>query len=220
MTMRLDLRNPTHRAFVTTRYEQHVLRFMTRTVRPGWWIVDGGAFIGYFTLLLARLAGPSGRVVAFEPVPAIAARLEENLALNELWNVRVERLALWKRSDTVELKLHRTQTEATDVDAASSLKRPVGEELLEVQATSLDEYVRIRGIERLDFLKLDVEYAEIEVLEGAEYTLRALRPILVLEVNEEPTRSVAEWMLRDMGYDLKVLGRTVYGVHLAAMPRR
>jgi FkbM family methyltransferase len=57
-------------------------------------VLDIGANIGYLTVLMAHKVGPAGRVIAFEPVPSVYARLCENLELNDLHHVQAERLAV------------------------------------------------------------------------------------------------------------------------------
>ncbi|HWZ58637.1 MAG TPA: FkbM family methyltransferase, partial [Gemmatimonadaceae bacterium] len=83
------------------RAEQDVF---ARTVRPGDVVYDLGANVGFYTLLAARLAGPTGRVVAFEPVPRNLGYLRRHIALNQCENVTVVAAAVSDRSGTARFR--------------------------------------------------------------------------------------------------------------------
>src|SRR5271165_5084603 len=78
--------------------EPQVQQALVSYLRPGMTFYDLGANIGYFSLIAARLVGPTGRVVSFEADPEIAARLRENLARNNFSRARVEEKAVWSGS--------------------------------------------------------------------------------------------------------------------------
>src|SRR5437764_11855742 len=97
--LRLDLGDPLQRAMATQRrYESDVTWVYPYLLRLGDRVVDGGAHIGYLTLLASRCIGPSGEVHAFEPVPRTFAALGENVRLNRATNVRTNRGALAARA--------------------------------------------------------------------------------------------------------------------------
>ena len=105
-------------------YELDTARVLKRLLRPGDHFIDGGANIGYFTLLAARLVGPAGRVDAFEPLPENHARLLAHLDLNGLADrVRVHRLALSDRAG--EAVIHRLSG-PTNNHGSSTLFAPAG----------------------------------------------------------------------------------------------
>jgi FkbM family methyltransferase len=143
----------------------------SRCVQPGGVAFDVGANIGAFTAALARASGDGGAVHAFEPATATALRLERTIELNALANVVVNRAAVadeigsrelytygpglesWTGLAPREIQLEGRALEATATSA--------------VETTSLDAYCATRGLERIDFLKLDVEGAEGRALVGA-----------------------------------------------------
>ena len=101
--LRLDLGDPLQRAMAAQRrYESDVTWVYPYLLRPGDRVVDGGAHIGYLTLLASRCVGPSGEVHAFEPVPRTFAALGENVRLNRATNVRTNRVALAARAGEIE----------------------------------------------------------------------------------------------------------------------
>jgi FkbM family methyltransferase len=161
-------------------YEVAETRFCEQVVRPGATAFDVGAHIGLYTLLLARLVGPEGRVHAFEPEPRNHGRLLANLALNGADNVSARQAAVYARTSGVELNVFGAgfgawhslgRPRLPDPFAPGRTVEPV--ETIEVEAVALDDYCAEAGVERIDFLKVDVEGAERDVLEGARGLLAA-----------------------------------------------
>lgn len=135
-------------------------------VSSGQVVVDAGAHIGYYTLLLAGLVGPSGRVAAFEPEPQNFRVLQRNVAINGLGNVELYRAALSERVGWVRLYL--SESNSGDNRIFPSGRRP----FRMVRALTLDSWFERTG-RPVNFLKLDVQGAELLVLKGAEGLLRA-----------------------------------------------
>src|SRR5262245_9177564 len=142
-------------------------------VRPGMVVADIGANVGLYTYLLARCAGESGLVYAFEPEPALFASLEENCRTNGLANVRLHNVALGARDD--QLTLTRSRFNSGDNrlsprDASPATSR------LSVTVRPLDELL---GGRPLDFAKIDVQGWEMEVFKGMRGQLVGSRPLRI-----------------------------------------
>lgn len=183
-------------------YEPEVLRALGALVHTGETCADVGAHRGVITRQLARLVGPTGRVIAFEAHPDSARELERALAADDLGErVRVENLAVTDGSRTpVPLYAGRRRASAEwNIVGADLEGRPTAPEL-EVPATSLDAYF---GADReaVDLVKIDVEGAEGDVLAGMRRLLREGRPEVVLEFHNE-TGWQGRYELFDAGYDL------------------
>jgi FkbM family methyltransferase len=169
-------------------FENAELSFVRRFVRPGMTVLDIGAHHGLYTLLSSRLAGPTGRVFAFEPSPRERKALLRHVKLNGCKNVRVQALALGDADKKAELYV---------VDSAesgcNSLRPPAvttATSPVSVQVVPLDGWLAEQGIERVDFIKLDVEGGELDVLRGAVKLLeRAPRPVILAEVQDVRTRA-------------------------------
>jgi len=164
-------------------------------VRRGDVIVDAGANVGAYTLLFSHLAGRRGRVHAFEPVPPTFAALAAHLGRQARFdNVALNRLALSAAAGEVDLYVP-----GADDGQAAIARHHAGSwtdarelRTYRCEAVTVDGYLAARGEAPPDFIKCDVEGAELRVLEGAVATLRRRPPLLHLEVN--PTWS------RDFGY--------------------
>lgn len=209
--MRLDWNK--HRSFAYGSWEPEVVDAVSRVVRPGMRVIDIGAHGGFYALLLAKLVGASGAVVAFEPLPANFRMLKENVAMNGLSNVTIERSAVCSHSGQFQL-------EVPDVDAAA-LAGPMEDseqtKAMTVSCVSLDDYFSLQRV-RTDFIKMDVEGAEGDVLEGAKDILTLYHPTMMIElhnVGHAETHPVALY-LRKIGYSIEWLSEAGYTVHTLA----
>ena len=147
-----------------------------RHLRPTDIACDIGANKGSFIYWLSSWCR-SGRVIAFEPQPELARRLETVCRVLKLDNVRVEAKAAYSRSGTQDLFVPRGHQPG----ASLNRKATEGEsfEILSVPVVSLDEYFGAH--DKIGLLKIDAEGAEFEILKGAERILRQYAPLLVFE---------------------------------------
>jgi FkbM family methyltransferase len=183
--LRLDPGDPLQRAMAAQRrYESDVTWIYPYLLRPGDRVVDGGAHIGYLTLLASRCVGPSGEVHAFEPVPRTFAALEENVKLNAARNVRLMRVALAARAGETLLEVPiDPDGEGLLAWGATSVHLRRGP-LERAPAQALDAYARAHRLDRITLLKLDLEGAELEALLGMEELLSGSRiRYIVCELN-------------------------------------
>ena len=168
-------------------FESREMRFVEKLLRPGMTVVDAGAHHGLYTLLASKCVGREGRVLAFEPSPRECQRLEKHIRWNRSANVRVERMALGKLEGDAELFM----VEGAQ-DWCNSLRPPAildATRSTQVYVGRLDEVLSDRGVEQVDFLKLDVEGAELEVLQGATELLEGCsRPAVLAEVQDLRTQ--------------------------------
>ncbi|MBI5211299.1 MAG: FkbM family methyltransferase [Elusimicrobia bacterium] len=142
---------------------------------PGQTVVDVGAHIGAFSLMTARLVGPSGRVFAFEPSPATLDLLRRNVERNGLAWIKVHPVALADAEGEAELFTAGDQ----DNPAADTLAAVAGRRAVKVRLCRLDDILAEEGVSRVDLLKIDVEGAEHRALDGAAKTLaRTSRVVL------------------------------------------
>jgi FkbM family methyltransferase len=169
--------------------------------------IDVGAHVGYFSLL-AGLANPEGTVYAFEPLAPVHARLQRNVALNELANVHCETVALGRRAGTAEF-FHVPDS----IPSSSSFSREFMESIVAkerlvarpVAVTTLDEFLAERAVTGVDLVKIDTESTENDVLAGMLETLRRDRPAIVCEVLPGGPAEEIEELLRPFGYRFDLL---------------
>jgi FkbM family methyltransferase len=153
--------------------DPNVMRFLRRWVRPGFVACDIGANIGTYTVPLARLVGPSGHVISFEPNRPTYACLRQNIRQNRLANVTLIRAAAGPESGTAGLVV------TADNFGEVHLAPPGGVETARVAVTTVDAEVARLRLHRVDFIKIDVEGFELAALRGAVAVLAANPRIIV-----------------------------------------
>ena len=182
------------------------LRVLERFLADGMVFVDGGANCGAYTVVAGRRVGRRGRVFSFEPGSESFSVLRRNIELNRLENVKAFRLALSDSRGNVRLYHHRGPN-SYSLAPSGGPSRPYEV----VAATTLDAVLADEGVDRLDFLKLDVEGAEELVLNGAGSLVSRFRPTVLFEIYRD---AAARLELRETGaWDyLARLGYTFFSV--------
>lgn len=168
-------------------FENMEIKFVKRLLRRDMTVVDVGAHHGIYTLLASKSVGWHGRVVAIEPSPRECARLEKHLKLNRCSNVELMPCAAGEDPGDADLHV----IEGFN-DWYNSLRPPITAELaktVRVPVRRLDDILSELGISKVDFMKLDVEGAELSVLYGALKLLKGnSRPAMLVEVQDVRTR--------------------------------
>lgn len=198
----LHLNPRTGKAYFEGAGEPEVQEALREHLRPGMIFYDIGANIGLFSLLAARLVGKEGRVVAFEADPEIAARLREHVARNVFGRITVEEKAMWSEPRTVFFA--RTDPATSPDRGLGHVVSARGAGTIQVNAESLDEYTRTQPAP--DFLKCDVEGAEIDVFRGAQLLLKEKRPGIICEMHSEENHRVLLEEFAKLGYSCKPCG--------------
>jgi FkbM family methyltransferase len=164
-------------------WEPWLTVFMARRLREGMHIADVGANHGYYTLLMADLAGPGGRVAAVEPHPKTAELLRRSIAVNGFTErVDVFEMAAGADDDqTVWMRKPAHEPKNTHVTIGPDAPANPGDEFLQARSSRLATV--LRSWSRLDFAKIDVEGAEEAAVEGLLPVLERDRPDVVLEFN-------------------------------------
>jgi len=171
----IDLRDTTLGRYfwVFRNHEPFEASLIERVARPGMTVVDIGANVGYFTVLLGDRVGVTGRIIAFEPDPTNFSLLGRSIEANLLENVTCEQAAVMGSSGTASLYLsnvnfgdHRVFNAQDDerFNAGAARAR------VEVGAVSLDDYLSRGGITP-DIIKMDIQGAEMAALPGMVRTL-------------------------------------------------
>ncbi|MCC7368272.1 MAG: FkbM family methyltransferase [Chloroflexi bacterium] len=192
-------------SYLLGTFEPQVVQAMQAHVSPGDVAYDIGANVGYHTLVLADLVGADGQVVAVEPSPTDRPALEATLRLNGLGDdrVRVVPTALAEQPGSVQFATFGY----SGIGRIAGEREPADATIQTVQATTLDHLVLNEGYPPPDFLKLDVEGAELRVLLGGMQVLTAYRPVIVCEVRWAATDGPIRTLLGALGYEAAVLHR-------------
>jgi FkbM family methyltransferase len=161
-------------------FDSVLSKMLRLVIRPGDTIVDGGANVGFYSLLAASLLKGSGQVISFEPDPRNLPLLRANAELNELSHlIHVAPVALSNSEGDLHF-WYNPQTSwggsLVEVPSASDIR-------VSVPATRLDIFRSTRSLGPIDVIKLDLEGAEPLALQGMQESLRSAR-FLALEINQ------------------------------------
>lgn len=189
----------------------NLLRSAAETVRPGSVVWDVGANMGLFTMAAAGMAGPTGRVYAFEPDTTLVELLRRSVRINrEIASVQVIPCALSDSISVSRFFVARRSRATNYLEGAGSTQTRGIRETQAALTVTLDWLAE--QIPPPDVLKIDVEAAESEVFRGAARLIESKRPTLIFESTEENRPGISEWLLK--------LGYTLYDSDLPADKRQ
>lgn len=155
--------------------EPEVVHLMSRVLREGDIVIDVGANVGFFTLVMSHLVGRTGTVLAFEPGLNNIPKLDINLRANRVDNVTIQLAPLWSVVEPVTFYL------SQDSGANALVATPGSLSSIKMQADVLDSFAE----KQPRLIKIDVEGAEEHVLRGAEKMLLRGVPYITCELNQK-----------------------------------
>lgn len=158
-------------------FEPHFYDVAKNVIKEGDFCLDCGANLGYHTITMAKMVGPRGKVVSFEPLRVIFQQLNGNAFLNGLRNVVSLNVALGNRSGVIQM-------DYVDVDNPNGVN---------IGATKVGAHGEMVNMIRLDdiiqsdvsFIKMDVQGCEVFLIEGAENLIKNSRPVMFIEVENQ-----------------------------------
>jgi FkbM family methyltransferase len=197
---------PNRLRMLTGRYEAEELNLMRRFLQPGQTIIDVGANIGYSARFFAQAIARTGKVYAFEPNPLIYPLLKENLV--DFKQIHVYNLGLSSKAGELPLFLAGNNYSVacfSEKYPATHLAHREGETMRTVQAKVVvgDEFLKQKGIDRVEVIKIDVEGWELNVLSGLAQTISTSRDLtLFCEFNPaaqecagRAPREILDWLM-------------------------
>jgi len=201
----VDTSYPIERDMLTGTYMPEFQTLLKQMVSDGDICIDIGANVGAITMSLAKYCGSGGMVIAFEPGPPTFSKLKKNIALNpQLEQITsCYQLGLSDQNGTLcwEEESHNPGNATLLSDQGTS-----------VPVTTLDAFLETSQLSSIDFIKIDVEGMEYEVMKGAKKTLEQFHPSLFFEthrhfetVRDKPLLELIEKFLTECGYLLYTL---------------
>jgi FkbM family methyltransferase len=154
-------------------YEPFETEIVKTEIRKGDIVLDIGANIGYYTLIFAKLVGPEGKVFGFEPDPDNFALLKKNVEANNYHNVVLVNKAVSSKNG--KIKLYRSD----DIGDHRTYDSGDGRKFVEIEAIRLDDYFD-QGNARVDFIKMDIQGAEWEAIQGMSLLLQKNKGLRII----------------------------------------
>jgi len=173
-------------------YEQDETAVLQQTLKSGMNVVDVGANVGYMALLAARCVGTAGRVLAIEPDPGNARLLAANIERNGYQHISVCRCAVGSEPGTATLYRSAWNMGNHRLNVGEAGKA-TSHETIDVELETVDRLIDKHGLQRIDFVKMDVEGYEPGVLAGMSRTIARDHPIVLTEF--------WPYGMRDAGFD-------------------
>jgi FkbM family methyltransferase len=179
------------------------LPFLASNISKDAVVIDIGANVGTWSLILSEVVGANGKIFAYEPTRSTYDALSKNVAINSRKNIFAFRYALSNNNN--QMRLYHDVDSSRNSLGQTRTNDTVAE-YEEVSARTLDSLAPELLIDKLDFIKIDVEGAEPLVFEGARTTLKRFKPTILFEVNPNALVELgfhydsSWWMLSDLGY--------------------
>ena len=186
-------------------YEPAVLEIIKRELKEGDVLVEIGAHLGYYTLILSKLVGPAGKIYAFEPDPNNFTLLKKNLEVNQIKNVVLERKAVSNRNGKMLFYPGKERsTHGSLIKGEYACGNPI-----EVDGLRLDDYP---FKEKINLIKMDIEGEEFRALEGMRSLILKTKPLKMIsefspaflkEQGINPKNFITE--LEKVGFHLQII---------------
>lgn len=199
---RWHFNNRTNNEMILGTWEPEMQDIFSRYLKPAHVVYDLGAHQGFLTALAGKHVGKAGKVYAFEPFPYNFNFLRDNIQLNKPDNITLFQAAVSDKPGMLEFSNSIHDTANTYLKQSPEFK----DNLLQVEAVSLDNLIETKKILPPDFIKIDVEGAELDVLHGAQKMFSSHSPVVYLETHNVHNAGVdqqcLDW-LNAKGYSIR-----------------
>lgn len=166
--------------------EEKDLEYIRKIVKTGSVVIDIGANVGVYTIALSREVGDSGAIYSFEPILSTYEILVSNVRHMSLKNVTTINMGLSEKKETLLMEIpHYDEGGENYYQSRIVDKANLVPDLrhYEINVTDLDSYLKEKKVEAVDFIKIDVEGHELNVIKGALTTLDTFKPAMFIEVS-------------------------------------
>ena len=175
-------------------YEYMEVDWWKKIIKPGMVGCDIGVNKGYYSLFFAKLVGYRGRVLSFEPDAENCVWIRKTLSANFYKNIKLYQIALYnKTGESNFFKGHFSGHHSLIIDFGLGMSK--------VKTRKLDDVLKEENINKIDFMKIDVEGAEVEVLEGAQSLLKQQKPKLMIDIHNIDKKKFFN-LLKNHGYKI------------------
>ena len=164
-------------------YEPALLAEIKSILKKGSTFIDGGANIGFFSIIGSKLVGSKGTIVAFEPTPLTLKYLNQNITINKISNIIVSDKGL-SSTEKVMSFLIKKNSEENSILKNESKKFQINEKIININTTTIDKFCKKNNLKQIDLIKLDIEGQELEAIKGSKDVLLNNKNIkIIFELN-------------------------------------
>ena len=211
----IDLRDylVSRRLFLSGSFNRPVEDFLFKNIKNGMTVVDAGANIGAYSIIMSKLVSENGKVIAFEPDKRNINLFKKSVKLNSCQNIKIHEALLSDKSGNKEIFLDNNYFGNSTI-----IRDAIPTKLFEkniVPSISLDDVIIKENI-KIDFMKVNIEGSELKFIEGAKATIEKYKPKILMEYFHDRLTKLNDFnhdnflnYFRDIGYDIKPLGHTL-----------
>ena len=163
-------------------YDINGISYLRNTLKTGDVFIDIGANIGSYSLIASELVKDKGKVISFEPTKLCYRKLNDNISLNKLNNIKTEKLAVYHQSGFINL--HISNSDNLGMSSILHHDAEIGN-IEKVETITLDKYIIDNKISKINLIKLDIEGAEYYALKGMLNTLEKYKPNIIIEISPD-----------------------------------
>lgn len=187
-------------------------KFLANLDLKGQTVFDVGAAYGLFTMFFARAVGKGGKVVAFEPNPNLCNKIKENLLLNNFDNVKVKQIALGRdrKKETLAFPSMIPGVGSIEKHEKTRILRQKGAKTVEVKVDTVDNLIAAKKLPKPEFIKIDVQGVELDVLVGMSNTIKMCKPKILVEVHSIP---YVNWKIKNVQRIVEFLMENGYSLY-------
>ncbi len=158
-------------------YEFNETNLIKKVIKTDWTVIDVGANFGWYSMHFAHLVGKNGKIFSFEPVPETYEELNSNIKLNSFQNIKAFNLALGNKDGAISFGVANF-----DGGSGASSEFLNYSKRIQTNMRKLDDIIKEEKINKVDFIKLDIEGGELNMLKGSEQLLKRFRPKILIEI--------------------------------------
>jgi FkbM family methyltransferase len=196
----------------TGEWEPHITSFFKSFIKPGMTVVDIGANIGAHTLIMSKLVGPEGKVIAFEPCKLNHDVLLQNCIINKCSNVDIYKLGCSDKDNEMYIESRWNHSSVEDNYGCIVLQQsPSLDDDEKIIVSSLDNILKNN---KVDLIKIDAEGMEDKVLLGAKNTILLNKPNMIVEIHPTELNVVKNIITDTLNYSLTQIS----GIDFIAKP--
>lgn len=165
--------------YYTGDYEPYLKIHYKKLIKPNDVVLDVGANIGFHSLYFAELTGSSGKVISFEPIPINFKAFQNNIELNNFPQIIANNIALGNENRFIDIHL-----DIDDQNPGAFNLLALGIKNYTIKCEKGDDFLNTLSIDKVNFIKIDVEGYEYEVMKGLKSTITKYRPIINFEYDK------------------------------------
>ena len=181
-------------------------RILTKLIKNGMTCLDIGGNIGYYVLLERKLIGDSGKIIAFEPAPLNFQYLKQNIERNNFQNISLFNFACGNEKKNVKFFINK-KSNGSQVYRNESPPDPSLGKIITVEMIILDDFLEKINSEKIDFIRMDAEGYELNIIYGLLKTLEKHKPIISIELHKRQLgieRTIEFFkILKSFGYEIE-----------------